>query len=88
MQTYARARRGFPTEIADYVVRTAPDDRASASPLTFVTSDKQRFDDAMRVEAQRLSVDVAWHFVQRHDGSVYRELEYLEESHDESDRSR
>ena len=84
VQTWARAVRGHPGQIADYLVLTAPDYHVNAAPLTFVTTDPVRFEDAMRVEAQRLPVDVAWHFATRPDGVVFRELEFLEECHDES----
>ena len=83
VQTYARAVQGSATEIADYVVLTAPDYHATATPVAFVTTDAGRFEEAMNLEAHRRPVDVAWHFVQRPDGSVYRELEFLEECHDD-----
>jgi len=86
VQTYARAMPGAPKAIRDYVVLTAPDYHLTAKPQVFVTTDPARFEAAMDFEAHRTAVDVAWHDVRRADGVVYRELDFLEECHDEPDR--
>jgi len=79
VQTYARAVPGCPSQIADYLVLTAPDYHTRAAPLTFITSDPARFDEAMSIEAQRRCVGIAWHFTRRPDGTTFRELDYFEE---------
>jgi hypothetical protein len=83
VQTLARAVPGHPLEIGDYLVLTAPDYQPTAAPLTFVTRDPLRFEDAMAIEAQHRAVDVAWHFTARPDGSTFRELDFFEECHDD-----
>jgi hypothetical protein len=86
VQTLARAVPGHPLEIADYLVLTAPDYHPTAPPLTFVTRNPLRFEEAMAIEAQHRAVDVAWHFTERPDGSTFRELDFLEDCHDDDRR--